>query len=92
MTHKFKSPKMKVCDNFLMHFIMISLLAHSNTFKLKCNAMKDKWSMSELIAMCVQENGRLKLGQPKVVHLTTTANSIMRKDITIIRLQIKFKG
>ncbi|CAH9055539.1 unnamed protein product [Cuscuta europaea] len=39
---------------------------------------KDKWTMSELIAMCVQEEERLKVEKLDVAHLTIT-NSKKRK-------------
>nr|GEV74914.1 putative zinc finger, CCHC-type [Tanacetum cinerariifolium] len=42
------------------------------------NTQKEKWKMSELIAMCVQEEERLKVEKPDVVHVATT-NSNKRK-------------
>ncbi|XP_028063904.1 uncharacterized protein LOC114267114 [Camellia sinensis] len=35
------------------------------------NTQKDKWKMSELIAMCVQEEEKLKAENPDIAHLTT---------------------
>nr|XP_043626002.1 uncharacterized protein LOC122597477 [Erigeron canadensis] len=61
MANKLKSLEMEVSDNFLVHFIMTSLPARFDTFKVNYNAMKDKWSTSDLISMCVQEEERLKL-------------------------------
>nr|XP_043618366.1 uncharacterized protein LOC122590096 [Erigeron canadensis] len=79
MANKLKSLEMEVSDNFLVHFIMTSLPARFDTFKVNYNAMKDKWSTSDLISMCVQEEEHLKLAQPESIHLTTTANSKKRK-------------
>ncbi|KAJ9562492.1 hypothetical protein OSB04_007652 [Centaurea solstitialis] len=52
--------------------------AHASTLILKMLTTKydgvsgEKWKMSELIAMCVQEEERLKIEKPDVAHLTTT--------------------
>ena len=71
MAHKLKSLDMEISEGFLVHFIMTSLPARFDAFKIKYNTQKDKWKMSELIAMCVQEEERLKLEKPDVVHVTT---------------------
>ncbi|KAJ0837161.1 hypothetical protein HanRHA438_Chr16g0775091 [Helianthus annuus] len=60
LAHKLKGLDMEIRDGFLVHFIMTSLLACFNAFKINYNTQKDKWSMSELIAMCEQEDERLK--------------------------------
>ncbi|KAF5788317.1 putative RNA-directed DNA polymerase [Helianthus annuus] len=78
MAHKLKGLDMEISDGFLVHFIMTSLPARFNAFKINYNTQKDKWSMSELIAMCVQEEERLKLEQPKVAYIATT-KSVKRK-------------
>ncbi|KAK9048883.1 hypothetical protein SSX86_007475 [Deinandra increscens subsp. villosa] len=72
MAHKLKGLDMEISDGFLVHFIMTSLPARFDAFKINYNTQKDKWTMSELIAMCVQEEERLKLEKPAVVHVTTT--------------------
>ncbi|KAJ0880787.1 putative transcription factor interactor and regulator CCHC(Zn) family [Helianthus annuus] len=78
MAHKLKGLDMEISDGFLVHFIMTSLPARFNDFKINYNTQKDKWSMSELIAMCVQEEERLKLEQPEVAYVATT-KSVKRK-------------
>ncbi|KAK2987408.1 hypothetical protein RJ640_020605 [Escallonia rubra] len=40
-----------------------------------CNTLKEKWKMSELISMCVQEEERLKSKQPDSAHITITGPS-----------------
>nr|XP_043625454.1 uncharacterized protein LOC122596874 [Erigeron canadensis] len=79
MANKLKTLEMEVSDNFLVHFIMTSLPAQFDPFKINYNAQKDKWKMSELIAMCQQEKDHIKLEKPEAVHFTTTANSKKRK-------------
>ncbi|KAK1415826.1 hypothetical protein QVD17_31614 [Tagetes erecta] len=74
MSHKLKGLDMEISDGFLVHFIMTSLPAQFDAFKINYNTQKDKWSMSELMAMCVQEEERLKLEKPQVVHVATTGS------------------
>ncbi|CAH9139583.1 unnamed protein product [Cuscuta epithymum] len=78
MSNKLKSMDMEISEGFLVHFIMTSLPASYGPFKINYNTQKEKWTMSELIAMCVQEEERLKAERPDVAHLTTT-NSKKRK-------------
>nr|XP_043633070.1 uncharacterized protein LOC122604244 [Erigeron canadensis] len=54
MANKLKTLEMEVSDNFLVHFIMTSLSARFDAFKINYNAIKDKWKISELIGMCQQ--------------------------------------
>ena len=48
-------------DSFLVHFILNTLLQQYRPFKISYNTHKDKWSINELLTMCVQEEGRLKM-------------------------------
>ncbi|GJW23072.1 putative zinc finger, CCHC-type containing protein [Tanacetum coccineum] len=78
MANKLKGMDMEISEGFLVHFIMTSLPMQFGPFKINYNTQKEKWKMSELIAMCVQEEERLKVEKPDVVHVTTT-NSNKRK-------------
>lgn len=42
-----------------MHFIMTSLPHQFNTFKVNYNYLKEKWSISYLIVMCLREEERI---------------------------------
>lgn len=53
---------------------MTSLPAQFDPFKINYNTQKEKWKMSELIAMCIQEKKSLKVEKPNVAHLTTTGS------------------
>ncbi|XP_022007484.1 uncharacterized protein LOC110906694 [Helianthus annuus] len=55
MAQKLKGLSMEISDGFLVHYIMTSLPASYETFKVNYNLQKDQWKMNELIAMCVQE-------------------------------------
>nr|GEZ56011.1 UBN2_2 domain-containing protein [Tanacetum cinerariifolium] len=78
MANKLKGMDMEISEGFLVHFIMTSLPMQFGPFKINYNTQKEKWKMSEQIAMCVQEEERLKVEMPDVVHVATT-NSNKRK-------------
>ena len=60
MAAKLKAMEMEISDGFLVHFIMTSLPSEFSPFTINYNAMKVKWWIEELMAMCVQEEERLK--------------------------------
>ncbi|XP_071740502.1 uncharacterized protein [Rutidosis leptorrhynchoides] len=71
MASKLKGMDMEISEGFLVHFIMTSLPSQFGPFKINYNTQKEKWKMCELIAMCVEEEERLKIEKPDVAHLTT---------------------
>ncbi|XP_062194359.1 uncharacterized protein LOC133897587 [Phragmites australis] len=60
MAAKLKGMDMEISESFLVHFIMTSLPPEFTPFKINYNTQKEKWSMSDLIAMCVQEEERVR--------------------------------
>ncbi|VFQ90969.1 unnamed protein product [Cuscuta campestris] len=78
MARKVKGLDIEISEGFLVHFIMTSLPASFEAFKINYNTQKVKWLMNKLIAMCVQEEERLKLDKPDVAYLMT-ANPKKRK-------------
>lgn len=74
MTFKLKGIYMAISDDFLIHFIMTSLPEQFDPFKINYTTQKEKWKLSKLIAMYVQEEERLKVEKPNVAHLTTTGS------------------
>ncbi|GAV62235.1 UBN2_2 domain-containing protein, partial [Cephalotus follicularis] len=64
MASKLKGMEMAISEGFLVHFIMTSLPVQFGPFKINYNTHKEKWKMSELISMCVQEEERLKVERP----------------------------
>ena len=58
-------------DIFLVHYILNTLPQQYSPFKISYNTHKDKWSINELLAMCVQEQGRLMMEEGEQVNLTT---------------------
>lgn len=55
-----KSLEIEISETFLVHFILNSLPIEYGPFKISYNTHKEKWSINELLTMCVQEEGRLK--------------------------------
>jgi hypothetical protein len=47
-------------DGFLIYLIFNSLLKEFETFEVNYNSMNDKWTLEKFIAMCVQEEERIK--------------------------------
>ncbi|KAL5745759.1 hypothetical protein ACOSP7_026905 [Xanthoceras sorbifolium] len=45
-------------ESFLVHYILNTLSQQYGPFKISYNTHKDKWSINELMTMCVQEEGR----------------------------------
>ena len=74
MVSRLKGMDMAISEGFLVHFIMTSLPSQFGPFKINYNTKKDKWKMSELIVMCVQEEERLKVEKPDMAHLTIGSN------------------
>ncbi|GAV64244.1 UBN2_2 domain-containing protein, partial [Cephalotus follicularis] len=64
MASKPKGMEMAISEGFLVHFIMTSLPVQFGPFKINYNTQKEKWKMSELTAICVQEEERLKVERP----------------------------
>ncbi|KAH1217186.1 hypothetical protein GmHk_13G037893 [Glycine max] len=58
-------------ESFLMHFILNTLLHEYGPFKIFYNTHKDKWSINELMTMCVQEEERLVMEMGESTLLTT---------------------
>ncbi|RVW71665.1 Retrovirus-related Pol polyprotein from transposon TNT 1-94 [Vitis vinifera] len=83
MASQLKGMDMAISEGFLVHFIMTSLPSQFGHFKINYNTQKDKWKMSELIAMCVQEEERLKVEKPDMAHLTIGPNKKSFKKVDI---------
>ncbi|KAK2444049.1 hypothetical protein QL285_015104 [Trifolium repens] len=54
-----KKLEVDMSESFLVHYILNSLPAEYGPFKISYNTHKDKWSINELMTMCVQEEERL---------------------------------
>jgi len=54
-----KALEVTMSDSFLVHYILCTLPLQYAPFKISYNTYKDKWSINELMTMCVQEEERL---------------------------------
>ena len=59
---------MVVNENFLIQFILNSLLSEYDSFQMSYNTMKNKWNAHELHIMLVQEEMWLKNQGSHLVH------------------------
>ena len=66
-----KSMERLISESFLVHFILNSLSLQFGPFKTNHNAQKNKWTISQLISMCVQEEDRLKNEGLHTVHMVS---------------------
>ena len=55
--------------SFFIHFILNSLPSKYGTFKISYNIHKEKWSIDELLTICVQEEERLNQERIESAHL-----------------------
>ena len=56
-------------DSFLVQFILNSLHPEYGPFQINYNTIKDKWNISELSNMLVQEETRLKKQEGHSINL-----------------------
>ncbi|KAL0359254.1 UNVERIFIED_CONTAM: hypothetical protein Sangu_0774800 [Sesamum angustifolium] len=66
-----KPLEVDISEPFLVHLILNSLPKEYGPFKITYNAQKEKWSVNELLTMCVQEEERLKNENIEVANLVT---------------------
>ena len=72
-TAQLKALEVDMSKTFIVHYILNTLLQQYGPFKISYNTHKDKWSINELLTMCVQEEGRLLMEQEECVMLVTEA-------------------
>ncbi|XP_020577801.1 uncharacterized protein LOC110022966 [Phalaenopsis equestris] len=71
ITAQLEALEVKMSESFLVHFILNTLPQQYGPFKISYNTHKDKWSINELLTMCVQEEGRLAMEEGEKVNFTT---------------------
>jgi hypothetical protein len=60
ITARLKPLDLAIKDDFLIYLIFNSLLKEFKTFEVNYNSINDKWTLEKFIAMCVQEEERIK--------------------------------
>ncbi|KAL6204642.1 hypothetical protein ACLB2K_021909 [Fragaria x ananassa] len=66
---KLTALKMNMEEDMIMMLVLKSLPVEFDQLKTTYTTQKDKWTLNELIAICVQEHGRIK---KVTIHLVTT--------------------
>ena len=66
-----KKLEVEISESFLVHYILNTLLHQYRPFKISYNTHKDKWSIHELMTMCVQEEERLVMALGESAMLET---------------------
>ena len=76
---RLKALKLELSEDLLVHLflvlvlVLISLPTQFSPFKISYNTQKEKWTLNELIAQCVQEEERLKQEKIESAHLASTS-------------------
>ncbi|XP_073137714.1 uncharacterized protein [Henckelia pumila] len=68
---RLKILEVDISEIFLVHYILNTLPQQYSHFKISYNTHKDKWSINELMTMCVQEEERLLMESGESALLTT---------------------
>jgi len=69
--NKLRQMKVELADNFLVWQVLESLPSQFDALKTTYNAQRDKWSLSEMIAIVTQEEEVMKKGKSHSVFMTT---------------------
>ncbi|PRQ34493.1 putative RNA-directed DNA polymerase [Rosa chinensis] len=68
---KLKDLKIPIEEAMLVHIVLNSLPPQYSQLLTTYNTQKDKWSLNELISICVQEEDRIKKGKGIAVNLVS---------------------
>lgn len=68
VANKLNNLDLQITDQFLVHMALNSLSSDYEQVKINYNTQKETWTVNELIAICCQEEERLKKGKAEVVN------------------------
>jgi hypothetical protein len=77
---RLKPLDLAINDGFLIYLIFNSLLKEFETFEVNYNYMNDKWTFEKFIAMCVQEEERIKSNNGGVDSVNMAKHHQKRKN------------
>jgi hypothetical protein len=77
---RLKPLDLTIKDGFLIYLIFNSLPNEFETFEVNYNSMNDKWILEKFIAMCVQEEKRIKRNNGGVDSVNMAKHQQKRKN------------
>ena len=77
--NKANEMKVELSEKFLKWLILESLPASFNVVKLTCNALKEEWTLEELMSIVVEHEVSLKKNETHSIALVTDQGSNMKK-------------
>jgi molybdopterin converting factor small subunit len=80
ITARLKPLDLAIKDGFLIYLIFNSLSKEFETFEVNYNSMNDKWTLEKFIAMCVQEEERIKRNNGGVDSVNMARHHQKRKN------------
>lgn len=63
--------KLEFSEDILVFLVLMLLPPQFGPFKINYNTQREKWTLNELIAQCVQEEERMKQERTESAHLAT---------------------
>ncbi|KAF5480701.1 hypothetical protein F2P56_001430 [Juglans regia] len=75
-----KKLEVEMSESFLVHYILNTIPHQYGPFRITCNTHKDKWSINELMTICVQEEWRLMMEYGENAMLVTRGNGKSQAD------------
>jgi molybdopterin converting factor small subunit len=80
---RLKPLDLAIKDDFLIYLIFNSLPKEFKTFEVNYNSMNDKWTLEKFIAMCVQEEERIKRNNGGVDSVNMAKHHQKRKNFPL---------
>jgi hypothetical protein len=80
---KLKPLDLAIKDGFLIYLIFNSLPKEFKIFEVNYNSMNDKWTLKKFIAMCVQEEERIKRNNGGVDSINMAKHHQKRKNFPL---------
>jgi hypothetical protein len=77
---RLKPLDLAIKDSFLIYLIFNSLPKEFETFEMNYNSINDKWTLEKFIAMCVQEEERIKRNNGGVDSINLAKHQQKRKN------------
>jgi hypothetical protein len=77
---RLKPLDLAIKDDFLIYLIFNSLPKEFETFEVNNNSMNEKWTLEKFIAMCVQEEERIKRNNGGVYSINMAKHHQKRKN------------